>query len=190
MFLGVNNKGTIKSQENKFHLERAVVGRSKILNDEYEIAIYQFISERYFSGIVTSYDDIYTFVYDNLGIDVSQPTIRRVISSCPSVKVMEGTSYNLSRLECDPDEIDNYYEIVAAEFGEIPAVFINVHDECGYQPFADAKRQKAIVVSNHETDTFEFPVDKSIKRTTFWTWVNGNGTTGPPFYAISRKTIK
>jgi hypothetical protein len=103
-------------------------------------------------------------------------TLRHIIARLSNFRVIKGVPMDARRLECDPAQIDEYYNTLEALLHDIPAAMVISIDEIMHQDWRDAHREKASVPGSSEKATITIPIAGEVKRSTLLAGITAYGS--------------
>jgi hypothetical protein len=94
------------------------------------------------------------------------------------------------RVECDPNDVESYFDELAILIDGKPAAFISHLDESGFQAWADKRVQHVIIPACYQSDEIPILVDRVAQRNSLLVYIVADGTYLRPLLIIPHKTIE
>lgn len=182
------SKADVAYHEQNYKKPKKLNGRPTCLSEDEIADICFFIQNCYYDEQYPTYDEIRNYISDKFGKDLKPDTLRHLIRSLDDCKPVDAVPLDDMRLMCDPDLLKEYYESLKIYIKGVPNHFIINVDECGYQPFMDAKKQRVVVPITHE-GTVYYGANKTTKRNTMIAGIFADGSSLKPYIVTNRKTI-
>jgi hypothetical protein len=115
-------------------------------------------------------------------------SVRHIVRRLPQFRVIKGVPIDARRLECDPAEIDEYYQVLESLLEDFPAAMIINIDETGHQEWADSHPERVVVPVDYQGATMRIPVSRETKRATLLAAITADGHYLKPLVVIPRQT--
>jgi hypothetical protein len=185
-------KGTVYNHMADIGWSEQKIGRPSWLTTQESELIHDFIEERFNNQQPASYSDVSDFVSREFHIEVPMKTIRQHVKSIPGFKVIEGKPMDAKRLQCDPDEINRYYDVLQNFLARdaLPSALVINLDETGHDDWGDKKKHKVVVPDTYDGNQIEIPVSRESKRSTVLGAIAADGTCLRPLVIVPRKSIE
>ena len=167
-------------------------GRPGLLRPDEAEALRTFIRERFSLHLPTSYEDLRDFLEEEFEKIVNINCLRNWMARNEEFKSVVGVPMEDSRAYADPDRIDEYFAKVAEilAIGDIPAAFVVIVDESGFDQFVDTRRSVRIVPREYEFNTVPVPVTRAEKRATLVAAICADGSAIRPMVILQRETVE
>jgi hypothetical protein len=118
-----------------------------------------FIYERFVTGNPATTNELLEFLSKRCNVDLAPDTLRKKLRSDPELRRIRGIPMEKGRAECDPNDIQVYFEDLAKLVDGKPAAFVFNLDESGFQDWVDKRVRHVIVPVTYEEEEIPIPVD-------------------------------
>lgn len=184
------SKGTIINHIRDIGWTGNRMGRPSWLSKEESDIIADFITERFTSLNPVSYCEISHFISCEFHLEMPIDTVRQHISSLAGFKIVQGRPMDTRRLECDPKEIDAYFDRLDRIFEQnMPSALVLNLDETGHDDWGDKKWRKVVVPVAYESEEIEVPVSRESKRATLLGAIAASGAYLRPLVIVPRLSV-
>jgi hypothetical protein len=116
--------------------------------------------------------------------------LRKKIRVDGELRMIRGIPMEKEHLECDPEEIRAYFELLARNVSGVPAAFFFNLDESGFRDWTDRCERTVIVPATCGADAIGIPVDGSTKRSSLLLCIPADVTWLKRMLILRRKTIE
>ena len=96
-----------------------------------------FVDEVFARSEPVTYIDLQDFIHKEFGLDLLPDTVRHLVYSSNALKTVQGVPMEKNRLQCDPSEVDRFYELLDSDLQGIPSSLVFNLDESGFDEWAD-----------------------------------------------------
>jgi hypothetical protein len=93
------------------------------------------------------------------------------------------------RVECNPREIVQYAQRLAASVNGTPAAVVFHLDESGFQDWVNLRNSKVVVPSGFRDHSIMIPVERNVNQNWLLVCITADGTYLRPLLIVPRKTI-
>ena len=184
------SKGAVNSNYSR-GIEANEVGRLPFLSDEEINTLIEFVAMQFHVGPPPTYDVLAEYIKTQFDKSIMSSTLYKLIKKIPQIKPVTGTPMESERVLCDPESIDEYYDILEEILNRtIPAPFVFNIDEVGFSEWADATTVTVIVPSDFTCSDIKIPVPRAGKRASMIACISADGGTINPGIVVPRSTIE
>jgi hypothetical protein len=130
------------------------------------------------------------FLSSECHINLSPDILRKGLRNDPELRMIKDISMEYWRVECDPNDIESYFDELARLIDGKPAAFIFNLDDSGFQAWADKHVRHVIVPACYQSDEIPIPVDRAAQRNSLLAYIAADGTYLRPLLILPCKPLK
>jgi hypothetical protein len=183
-------RGTVWSHINEAGWTGNGRGQQPMFSREEEEEMKAYVLQRMDENAPAGFIDLMAFADTHFGKNIHLDSIRHWVHRCQDLKEVDGHPQETVRLNCNPQEIDGYYDDLDRILHDFPAALVINLDETGHQEWADRTDQRVVVPESYEGDSIDIPINRASKRSTLLGAITADGFALDPMVIMHRGTIE